>query len=146
MSVQNQIPVDAISKRIARFKRGKKTDQTYNDLNNLIIEYRSILNKNNIYDRPMIYEKFCGLLDSEDYPDNLKSIGKNIVRENSISEKFRSNKINKDDRVEGDTRNIIQNHDYSSYQDMKNGLINLIYSLKNQSGYKLNPLKLDHIS
>ncbi len=131
MSVQNQIPVDAISKRIARFKRGKKTDQTYNDLNNLIIEYRSILNKNNIYDRPMIYEKFCGLLESEDYPDNLKSIGKNIVRDNSISEKFRSNKINKDDRIEGKTRNIIQNHDYSSYQDMKNGLINLIYSLKN---------------
>lgn len=134
MSVQNQIPVDSISKRIARFKRGKKTDQTYNDLNNLIIEYRSILNKNNIYDRSMIYENFCGLLDSANYPDNLKAIGKNIVSDNSISEKFRSNKINKDDRIEGKTRNIIQNHDYSSYQDMKNGLINLIYSLKNDKG------------
>jgi len=135
-SIKNSIPVDAISQRISRFKRGKKTNQTYIDLDNLIREYRAILRKNNIYDMPMIRKKYWDLAEVNSYPNNLKEIARRV--KNMYFTEF--NILHKSDKL--DIRNekvppIVFDEDYSSYCDMKNGLENLIYKMCVED--KINP-------
>ena len=127
-SVKNSIPVDAISHRISRFKRGKKTNQTYIDLDNLIREYRAILRKNNIYDMPMIREKYWDLVEINSYPNSLKEIAYRV--KNMYLMEF--NVLHRSDRLDRRNKKILPiafDEDYNSYNDMKNGLENLIYRM-----------------
>lgn len=52
------IPVDAIAHRIFRFKKSKKIGTIYDDLKNIMVEYRAVLDKYNLYDIPMLMEIF----------------------------------------------------------------------------------------
>lgn len=116
-SCHAQIPVDAISQRILRFKTGKIEHQNFIDLNNIIVEYRSILNKNCTVDYPMLCELYYNkLLKNEKYISNVQSKKRvnleNLykIKNDNISNNYGSN-VNYDGDINYDKNN------YSNYDN-----------------------------
>lgn len=86
-SAEHNIPVIESANRIERFKRGLIKKNLYLDLENIIREYRSIMNLFGIVDFPMILEKYPLLLKKEGYQRHLankKYFIANKIYENRI--------------------------------------------------------------
>lgn len=124
------IPHDAIAHRISRFKMSKSKRHIFDDMKNVIVEYRSIMDRLGLYDLPSLIEiyykdlvenpNYKALIDKRDfvYLEDLfgadqkdLDFGKNMVKINDLH--------------------------YDSYYDMYLGLINTLEDLINQD--KINP-------
>lgn len=120
-SSKSNIPVNAISHRILKFKKGRKREQVFIDLKNIIVEYQSVLEKNNLIDLHRAYSLYYNeLLKNEVY--------KNLHKDDEL-------KINEGIGLK---RNYLINTDnvfdysYENYSDMKSGIIELLNELINE--------------
>ncbi|WP_101772591.1 hypothetical protein [Peptostreptococcus faecalis] len=116
---KENIPVDAIAHRIYRFKRGRNSVKVFDDLKNVIVEYRSTLKKMNLYDNAMITELYNEKLLNNDKYKKIYS------KYNFIYINKESNKIN----LVANIKNIVE-EEFNSYFDMVFGLENLLGELK----------------
>lgn len=101
-SAKHNIPVVESASRIERFKRGMVKNNLYLDLENVIREYRSVLDLFGIIDLPMIFEKYSLLLKNKEYTSYLakrKYFLANKIYENRTI----YNKIMKNEELEKDT-------------------------------------------
>ncbi|WAW14336.1 hypothetical protein [Peptostreptococcus equinus] len=108
-SAKSNIPVEAIAYRIYRFKKGKKIKSIYDDLKNVIIEYRSIMHKYKLYDQPMLIEVFNNKLIKERIFNNNIKKNRNILITDNVFKEFLpeyKNKIFTDIR---DNKEILKN-------------------------------------
>ncbi len=124
------IPHDAIAHRISRFKMSKSNRHIFDDMKNVIVEYRSIMDRLGLYDLPSLIEiyykdlvenpNYKALIDKRDFvylevlfgaDQKDLDFGKNMVKINDLH--------------------------YDSYYDMYLGLINTLEDLINQD--KVSP-------
>lgn len=122
----NQIPFDAISHRIGRFKMSVSNKHIFDDMKNIIVEYRSIMDRLGIYDLSSLVDKYyTDLLSNDTYRIFTKD--KNFIDledmlAGSQKNRHRSNKL----------RKKIEEIHYDSYYDMYIGLINTLENIINE--------------
>lgn len=123
-----QIPIDAIAHRIERFKLGKSKDHVFDDMKNIIVEYRSIIEKLGLYDIPMLIDIYHKNLSKDSrYMELMK--GRRLVDIDDIVLKC----VKKDENLDKNY-NIIKDLYYNNYYDMHTGLIESLEYLVNQAG------------
>ncbi|KGF10637.1 hypothetical protein HMPREF1639_08375 [Peptostreptococcus sp. MV1] len=122
----NQIPFDAIAHRIGRFKMSVSNKHIFDDMKNIIVEYRSIMDRLGIYDLSSLVDKYyTDLLSNDTYRIFTKD--KNFIDledmlASSQKNRHRSNKL----------RKKIEEIHYDSYYDMYIGLINTLENIINE--------------
>lgn len=122
----NQIPFDAIAHRIGRFKMSVSNKHIFDDMKNIIVEYRSIMDRLGIYDLSSLVDKYyTDLLSNDTYRIFTKD--KNFIDledmlAGSQKNRHRSNKL----------RKKIEEIHYDSYYDMYIGLINTLENIINE--------------
>lgn len=124
------IPHDAIAHRISRFKMSKSNRHIFDDMKNVIVEYRSIMDRLGLYDLPSLIEMYYkDLLENETY--------KSLTGHRDY--------VNLEDLLASSQRDLdfvnrlgnIDHLHYDSYYDMYVGLINKLEGLINQD--KVSP-------
>lgn len=146
-SVQNKIPVDAIAKRIYKFKRASYSDKISLDMDTVIKSYRKILKKSNLYDMSMLIEKYLEkIAPHKIYSNNMKNkklyiynsddkfeFGDDLKEISSIEEVYKIfndtniNKIIEEDLIYKENKNTeIFEEEFENYFDMLFYLENII--------------------
>lgn len=146
-SAQNKIPVDAIAKRIYKFKRASYSEKISLDMDTVIKSYRKILKKSNLYDMSMLIEKYLEKIATHKiYNDNMKNkklyiynsddkfeFRDDLKEISSIEEVYKIfndtniNKIIEDDLIYKENKNTeIFEEEFENYFDMLFYLENII--------------------
>lgn len=122
----NRIPFDAIAHRIGRFKMSVSNKHIFDDMKNIIVEYRSIMDRLGIYDLSSLVDKYyTDLLSNDTYRIFTKDknfIDLEDILAGSQKNRHRSNKL----------RKKIEEIHYDSYYDMYIGLINTLENIINE--------------
>lgn len=127
------IPQEAIAHRISRFKTSRSNRHIFDDMKNVIVEYRSVMDRLGLYDLPSIIEMYYKvLLENETYKAYTADM----------------NQVDLDDLLVTDNEHIdlvnrvgkIDNLHYDSYYDMYIGLINTLEKLLDQD--KISPERI----
>lgn len=147
-AVHQNIPVEAISDRILRFRVSKREQQTYVDMKNVIVEYRSILKKNKLFDRSLMielyFQKLSGMNQYVEYRKKLDTVDLDIMKIDDIKDNQKNiDMLNLKDTGTIDCKNTDtvskENNDipnqkninirYDTFFDMLRGLESLVSEL-----------------
>lgn len=147
-AVHQNIPVEAISDRILRFRVSKREQQTYVDMKNVIVEYRSILKKNKLFDRLLMielyFQKLFGMNEYIEYRKNLDIVDSYVMGIDNINDnqkKFDMLSIKNTDMVDCKKTDTVSNENidiqsqkninirYDTFFDMLRGLESLVSEL-----------------
>lgn len=124
------IPHDAIAHRISRFKMSKSNRHIFDDMKNVIVEYRSIMDRLGLYDLPSLIEIY--------YKDLVENpIYKPLIDKRDFV--YLEDLFGADQKDLDFGKNMVKINDlhYDSYYDMYLGLINTLEDLINQD--KVSP-------
>ena len=124
------IPHDAIAHRISRFKMSKSNRHIFDDMKNVIVEYRSIMDRLGLYDLPSLIEIY--------YKDLVENpIYKPLIDKRDFV--YLEDPFGADQKDLDFGKNMVKINDlhYDSYYDMYLGLINTLEDLINQD--KVSP-------
>ena len=126
----NSIPHDAIVHRISRFKMSKSNRHIFDDMKNVIVEYRSIMDRLGLYDLPSLIERYYkDLVENPSY--------KPLIDKRDFV--YLEDLFGADQKDSDFGKNMVKINDlhYDSYYDMYLGLINTLEDLINQD--KVSP-------
>lgn len=124
------IPHDAIAHRISRFKMSKSNSHIFDDMKNVIVEYRSIMDRLGLYDLPSLIERYYkDLVENPSY--------KPLIDKRDFV--YLEDLFGADQKDLDFGKNMVKINDlhYDSYYDMYLGLINTLEDLINQD--KVSP-------
>lgn len=124
------IPHDAIAHRISRFKMSKSNRHIFDDMKNVIVEYRSIMDRLGLYDLPSLIERYYkDLVENPSY--------KPLIDKRDFV--YLEDLFGADQKDSDFGKNMVKINDlhYDSYYDMYLGLINTLEDLINQD--KVSP-------
>lgn len=124
------IPHDAIAHRISRFKMSKSNRHIFDDMKNVIVEYRSIMDRLGLYDLPSLIERYYkDLVENPSY--------KPLIDKRDFV--YLEDLFGADQKDLDFGKNMVKINDlhYDSYYDMYLGLINTLEDLINQD--KVSP-------
>ncbi|WP_455078786.1 hypothetical protein [Peptostreptococcus stomatis] len=124
------IPHDAIAHRISRFKMSKSNRHIFDDMKNVIVEYRSIMDRLGLYDLPSLIERYYkDLVENPSY--------KPLIDKRDFV--YLEDLFGADQKDLDFGKNMAKINDlhYDSYYDMYLGLINTLEDLINQD--KVSP-------
>lgn len=124
------IPHDAIAHRISRFKMSKSNRHIFDDMKNVIVEYRSIMDRLGLYDLPSLIERYYkDLVENPSY--------KPLIDKRDFV--YLEDLFGADQKDFDFGKNMVKINDlhYDSYYDMYLGLINTLEDLINQD--KVSP-------
>ena len=124
------IPHDAIVHRISRFKMSKSNRHIFDDMKNVIVEYRSIMDRLGLYDLPSLIERYYkDLVENPSY--------KPLIDKRDFV--YLEDLFGADQKDSDFGKNMVKINDlhYDSYYDMYLGLINTLEDLINQD--KVSP-------
>lgn len=124
------MPHDAIAHRISRFKMSKSNRHIFDDMKNVIVEYRSIMDRLGLYDLPSLIERYYkDLVENPSY--------KPLIDKRDFV--YLEDLFGADQKDSDFGKNMVKINDlhYDSYYDMYLGLINTLEDLINQD--KVSP-------
>lgn len=124
------IPQEAIAHRISRFKTSRSNRHIFDDMKNVIVEYRSIMDRLCLYDLPALVDKYYRDLAVNDRYIDLTSSNKLANLEDLLGGVEKAQNLVKPGGKKEDTH-------FYTYYDMYIGLINTLEDLVNQD--KISP-------